>query len=223
LDGAAAETVAELAATLYKAFMDQDASLIEINPLVVTRDGQVRALDVKMILDDNALFRHPDLEALRDEADVDPWEVEAQRHELNYVRLDGDIGCMVNGAGLALATLDMIKDSGGQTADFMDVRPVATRDQIATGIKMLLANPKVKAILINVYGGGILRCDTIAEGLATAAKDVGLTVPVVFRAAGTNAEIACKLLADRSVRVILARDLGEAARKVVAAAKGEAI
>jgi succinyl-CoA synthetase beta subunit len=223
MEGAAAEAVAELATTLYKAFIDHDASLIEINPLVVTRDGQVRALDVKMILDDNALFRHPDLEALRDEADVDPWEVEAQRHELNYVRLDGNIGCMVNGAGLALATLDMIKDNGGDTADFMDVRPVATRDQVATGIKMLLANPKVKAILINVYGGGILRCDTIAEGLATAAKDVGLTVPVVFRAAGTNAEIACKLLADRSVRVILAHDLGEAARMVVAAAKGEAI
>jgi succinyl-CoA synthetase beta subunit len=223
LEGAAAEAVAELAAIVYKAFMEQDASLIEINPLVVTTDGQVRALDVKMILDDNALFRHPDLEDLRDQADVDPWEVEARRYELNYVRLDGDIGCMVNGAGLALATLDMIKDSGGEPADFMDVRPVATRDQVAIGIKMLLANPKVKAILVNVYGGGILRCDTIAEGLAATAKDVGLTVPVVFRAAGTNAEIACKLLADRGVRVILARDLGEAARKVVAAAKGEAI
>ncbi|MDH3473259.1 MAG: ADP-forming succinate--CoA ligase subunit beta [Rhodospirillales bacterium] len=212
----------DLMGKLYQAFIETDASLIEINPLAVTKDGALQALDVKMILDDNALFRHAELEALRDEDEVDPSELEAKRFELNYVKLGGDIGVMVNGAGLALATVDILKEYGGAPADFMDVRPVATRAQIATGFKMLLANPDVKAILVNVYGGGILRCDTIAEGVAAACKEVGLSVPLVVRAAGTNKEMAEKILVGQGIPVTFARDMAEAAVKVIAAAKREA-
>ena len=221
LEGAQARALAGIAEAVTKAFLDHDASLIEINPLAVTGDGQILAIDVKMILDDNALFRHPELEALRDLDELDPAELEAQGHELNYVKLDGNIGCMVNGAGLALATLDMIKEAGGAPADFMDVRPVATREQVAAGFKMLLGNPKVAAILVNVYGGGILRCDTIADGIATAVKASGRTVPLVVRAAGTNCEIARKLLVDRGVTPIFARDMADAVGKVTAAAAGQ--
>ncbi len=222
LDGALEAAAVDLLTGLYAAFTDTDASLIEINPLAVTGDGALRALDVKMSLDDNALFRHPELEALRDEDEVDPSELEAKRFELNYVRLDGNIGVMVNGAGLALATVDILKQHGGEPADFMDVRPVATRAQIATGFGMLLTNPKVKAILVNIYGGGILRCDTVAEGVASACRDIGLGVPLVVRAAGTNMEMCRKILVGQGIPVTFAEDMAEAAAEVVAAVKREA-
>ncbi len=220
LTGPQGDAAIAIMESMYRAFIACDAGLIEINPLAVTNSGDVMALDVKMTLDDNALFRHEELEVLRDVDEVDPTEVEAKRYELNFVKLDGDIGVMVNGAGLALATVDLLKERGGEPADFMDVRPVATRDQIATGFKMLLSNPKVRAILVNIYGGGILRCDTVADGIATACQDSGLRVPLVLRAAGTNMEMARKTLISRGVTVTFADDMMDAADKVVAAAKG---
>jgi succinyl-CoA synthetase beta subunit len=222
LDGAAAEAAVALMAGLYKAFLELDASLIEINPLVLTETGDLRAVDVKLNLDDNALFRHPELEALRDPDDLDPTEMEAARYEINYVKLGGDIGCMVNGAGLALATLDAIGRAGGAAADFMDVRPVATREQIATGFRLVLNNPKVKTILVNVFGGGILRCDTMAEGIAAAVRAHGLEVPLIVRAAGTNMEIAKKALVGQGIPVTFADDMDEAAEMAVRAAKSGA-
>jgi succinyl-CoA synthetase beta subunit len=221
LDGALESPAVGLLSGLYDAFVESDADLIEINPLAVTRTGELQVLDVKMSLDDNALFRHPELETLRDEDEVDPSELEAKRFELNYVRLDGNIGVMVNGAGLALATIDILKQHGGAPADFMDVRPVATREHIATGFAMLLRNPKVKAILVNIYGGGILRCDTVAEGVAAACRDIGLEVPLVVRAAGTNMEMCRKILVGQGIPAIFARDMAEAAAEAVAAAKRE--
>ncbi len=218
LAGEPAKAAADLMAGLYEAFVELDASLIEINPLVLTEAGDLLAVDVKMSFDDNALFRHPQIAELRDREEDDPGEVEAARYEINYVRLDGDIGCMVNGAGLALATIDLIKQRGGRPADFMDVRPVVTRQQVATGFKMILRNPKVKAILVNMYGGGILRCDTIAEGIAAAVKEAGLKVPLVVRAAGTNMEIARKILTGQAIPAIFADDMAEAAERAVAAA-----
>ena len=222
LDGAAAEAAVALMAGLYKAFLELDASLIEINPLALTETGDLRAVDVKLNLDDNALFRHPELEALRDPDDLDPTEMEAARYEINYVKLGGDIGCMVNGAGLALATLDAIGRAGGAAADFMDVRPVATRDQIATGFRLVLNNPKVKTILVNVFGGGILRCDTMAEGIAAAVRAHGLEVPLIVRAAGTNMEIAKKVLVGQGIPVTFADDMDEAAEMAVRAARSGA-
>ena len=222
LDGAAAEAAVALMAGLYKAFLELDASLIEINPLALTETGDLRAVDVKLNLDDNALFRHPELEALRDPDDLDPTEMEAARYEINYVKLGGDIGCMVNGAGLALATLDAIGRAGGAAADFMDVRPVATREQIATGFRLVLNNPKVKTILVNVFGGGILRCDTMAEGIAAAVRAHGLEVPLIVRAAGTNMEIAKKVLVGQGIPVTFADDMDEAAEMAVRAARSGA-
>ncbi len=219
LNGPAAESAVALMRGLYKAFLELDASLIEINPLAVTESGALLAVDIKLNLDDNALFRHPELEALRDPDDVDPTELEAARYEINYVKLDGDIGCMVNGAGLALATLDAIGRAGGAAADFMDVRPVATREQIATGFRLVLTNPKIKAILVNVFGGGILRCDTLAEGIAAAVRAHGLRVPLIVRAAGTNMEIAKKALVSQGVAVTFADDMTEAAELAVEAAR----
>ena len=219
LNGPAAEAAVALMRGLYKAFLELDASLIEINPLAVTESGALLAVDIKLNLDDNALFRHPELEALRDPDDLDPTEMEAARYEINYVKLDGDIGCMVNGAGLALATLDAIGRAGGAAADFMDVRPVATREQIATGFRLVLTNPKIKAILVNVFGGGILRCDTLAEGIAAAVRAHGLRVPLIVRAAGTNMEIAKKALVSQGVAVTFADDMAEAAEMAVQAAK----
>lgn len=219
LDGAAAEAAVALMAGLYKAFLELDASLIEINPLALTETGDLRAVDVKLNLDDNALFRHPELEALRDPDDLDPTEMEAARYEINYVKLGGDIGCMVNGAGLALATLDAIGRAGGAAADFMDVRPVATREQIATGFRLVLNNPSVKTILVNVFGGGILRCDTMAEGIAAAVRAHGLKVPLIVRAAGTNMEIAKKALVGQGIPVTFADDMDEAAEMAVRAAQ----
>lgn len=233
LDDAAAEQAAAIMVALDKAFTAFDASLIEINPLAVTApnvdgpnadgpnadgEGELLALDVKMVLDDNAQFRHADLAALRDEEELDPTELEAQRYNLNYVHLDGNIGVMVNGAGLALATVDLLKEQGGQPADFMDVRPEATRAQITHGFKLLLRNPSVSAILVNIYGGGILRCDTVAEGVAGACKAEGLRVPLIVRAAGTNGELARKILMSQGIPVTFASTLAEAAAKVVEAA-----
>jgi len=210
-------------AGLYRAFVELDASLIELNPLAVVEDGpgssDVLALDVKMGFDDNALFRHPEIAALCDTREIDPDELEAARCEINYVRMEGDIGCMVNGAGLALATLDLIVDSGGAPADFMDVRPVATRQQVADGFAMILRNPQVRAILVNMYGGGILRCDTMAEGIAAAVRTHGLNVPLVVRAAGTNRDLARKTLTSQGIHALFADDIDEAVAHVVATAR----
>ena len=222
LKGDTATAAAGFIAGLYQAFVEKDASLIEINPMGVTAEGELLALDVKMRFDGNALYRHPELETLRDEDEVDPSELEADRHEINYVKLDGSIGCLVNGAGLAMATLDLIKDRGGAPADFMDIRPAANREQVAMGVSMLLRNPKVKAILVNVYGGGILRCDTIGEGIALAVAKDGLKVPLIVRAAGTNMEICKKTLVAQGVPVTFARDMAEAADLAVRAVKQEA-
>ena len=222
LDGKQAAAFKDLLKAVAKAFLETDASLIEINPLGVTAEGDLVALDVKMSFDDNALFRHPDIAELRDRDEVDPSDLEAACYEINYVKLDGDIGCMVNGAGLALATLDAIKDQGGAPADFMDVRPVATRQQIEAGFRMLLGNAAVRAILVNVYGGGILRCDSMAEGIASAVQRDGLKVPLIVRAAGTNNEICRKVLRSRGVPVTFARDIDEAARLAARAVKREA-
>jgi len=217
LAGAAAEQAVGVMRALDKAFTTFDASLIEINPLAVTAAGDLLALDVKMVLDDNAQFRHADLAALRDEDEIDPAELEAQRYNLNYVHLEGNIGVMVNGAGLALATVDLLKEQGGEPADFMDVRPEATRAQITHGFKLLLRNPAVTAILVNIYGGGILRCDTVAEGIAAACKEAGLNVPLIVRAAGTNGELARKILMSQGIPVTFAQTLAQAAAKVVEA------
>ncbi len=221
MEGELREAAVDLMMGISRAFLETDAGLIEINPLAAAKDGSLRALDVKMSFDDNALFRHPEIEALRDADEVDPSELEAKRFELNYVKLEGDIGVMVNGAGLALATLDILEEHGGAAADFMDVRPVADREQIATGFDMLLANPKVKAILVNIYGGGILRCDTVAEGVAAACRKTGLGVPLVVRAAGTNMEMFQKILAGQGVSATFVKGMAEAAAQVVAAAKRE--
>ena len=218
LSGEQAIAVAKAMASVYKAFLENDASLIEINPLAVTAEGDLFALDVKMIVDDNAVFRHPEFEKLWDEAEVSAEEIEARRHELNYVPMDGNIGVMVTGAGLALAILDMLKDLGGDAADFMDVRPVATREQVAAGITMLLADANVKAILVVTMGGGVLRCDTIAEGIAIACKEAGSHVPVIVRAAGTAKELAELALNNQGIQVTFADTLADAAEKAVTAA-----
>jgi len=215
LEGATAEEAVTLMKALYAAFLAFDASLIEINPLAVTTEGRLLALDVKMVLDDNAQFRHADLAGLRDEEELDPAELEARDYNLNYVRLDGNIGVMVNGAGLALATVDLLKEQGGEPADFMDMRPEATRAQVTHGFKLLLRNPEIRAILVNIYGGGILRCDTVAEGIAAACKEEGLRVPLIVRAAGTNGELARKILMSQGIPVTFAQTLGQAATKVV--------
>jgi succinyl-CoA synthetase beta subunit len=221
LTGLQADAAQSTMIAVYKAFIENDASLIEINPMAVTAKGELLALDVKMIVDDNALYRHPEWEKLWDEAEVDAEEIEARKFELNYVPMEGDIGVMVTGAGLALGILDLLKDRGGNAADFMDVRPVATREQVAAGIKMLLANPKVKAVLVVTMGGGVLRCDTIAEGIALACKEAGSHAPVVVRAAGTAKELGELALRNQGVNVTFAADLADAADKAVAAAKGK--
>ena len=201
---------------MYAAFMGLDASLVEINPLVATGDGRVMALDAKMNFDDNALFRHKDVAALRDENEEDPIEVEASHHGLNYIKLDGQIGCMVNGAGLAMATMDIIKLHGGEPANFLDVGGGASREQVTKAFKLILSDPNVKAILVNIFGG-IMRCDVIAEGVVAAAKEVSLAVPLVVRLAGTNVELGKKILNESGLDIVSADDLGDAADKVVGA------
>jgi len=203
---------------LYRAFTELDASLVEINPLAVTGPGELVALDAKMNFDDNALFRHADVEALRDEAEEDPTELEAARHGLNYVKLDGTIGCMVNGAGLAMATMDIIKLYGGMPANFLDVGGGATRERVTTAFKLVLSDPNVEAILVNIFGG-IMRCDVIAEGVVAAAREVNLHVPLVVRLEGTNVELGRKTLTQSGLPIIAAESLEDAAKKVVAAVK----
>jgi succinyl-CoA synthetase beta subunit len=204
---------------LYKAFWDSDASLAEINPLILTGDGRVVALDAKFNFDANALYRHPEIVALRDLDEEDPAEVEASRFDLAYIQLDGNIGCLVNGAGLAMATMDTIKLFGGEPANFLDVGGGATTEKVTEAFKIMLRNPDLKAILVNIFGG-IMKCDTIAEGVVAASRAVSLKVPLVVRMKGTNEELGKKLLAESGLPIISADTMGEAARKVVAAAAG---
>ena len=204
---------------LYRAFWESDASLAEINPLILTRDGRVVALDGKINFDDNALFRHPDLVEMRDLDEEDPAEVEASKFDLNYIQLDGNIGCLVNGAGLAMATMDTIKLYGASPANFLDVGGGATTEKVTEAFKIMLSQPKVKAILVNIFGG-IMKCDVIAEGIVAAARVVHLSVPLVVRMKGTNEELGRKILADSGLPIISAENMAEAAQRVVAAAKG---
>src|SRR5687767_13740806 len=201
---------------LYKCFDETDASLAEINPLILSGDGRVIALDSKLNFDDNALFRHPDIAALRDLDEEDPFEVEASKYELNYISLDGNIACMVNGAGLAMATMDTIKLFGGSPANFLDVGGSATAERVTAAFKIMLSNKKVKAILVNIFGG-IMKCDTIATGVVAAARQVNLSVPLVVRMKGTNEELGKKILKDSGLPIISADNMADAAKKVVAA------
>jgi succinyl-CoA synthetase beta subunit len=203
---------------LYKCFDETDASLVEVNPLIVTSDKQVLALDSKINFDDNALFRHPEIVALRDLDEEDPLEIEASKHELNYISLDGNIACMVNGAGLAMATMDTIKLFGGSPANFLDVGGGATAEKVTAAFKIMLSNRKVKAILVNIFGG-IMKCDTIATGVVAAAREVNLKVPLVVRMKGTNEELGKKILGDSGLPIISADNMADAAKKVVAAIK----
>jgi succinyl-CoA synthetase beta subunit len=217
LSGNAVNSFVRFATGTYKAYEASDASIVEINPLVVTKQGEVLALDAKINLDDNALFRHKDLAALRDPDEEDPREAQAKEHDLSYVGLTGNIGCMVNGAGLAMATMDMIKLAGGQPANFLDVGGGADEAKVAAAFKLLLADPQVKAVLVNIFGG-IMKCDVIAAGIIAAAKQVHLEVPLVVRLEGTNVEQGKALLASSGLAITPADDLGDAARKAVAAA-----
>lgn len=204
---------------LYKAFWDTDASLAEINPLILTGSGDIIALDAKLNFDSNALFRHPEIVAMRDLAEEDPAEIEASKFDLSYISLDGNIGCLVNGAGLAMATMDTIKLFGGEPANFLDVGGGATTEKVTEAFKIMLKNPNLKAILVNIFGG-IMRCDVIADGVVAASKAVGLTVPLVVRMKGTNEDLGKKILAESGLPIIAANTMGEAAQKVVAATKG---
>ena len=204
---------------LYKAFDETDASLAEINPLVLTGSGDVIALDAKMNFDDNALFRHPDIVAMRDLDEEDPAEIEASKFGLSYISLDGNIGCLVNGAGLAMATMDITKLYGGSPANFLDVGGGASAEKVTEAFKIMLKNPNVKAILVNIFGG-IMKCDVIAEGVVTAAKEVRLNVPLVVRLEGTNVELGKKILAESGLPIISGNNMADAAQKVVKAAKG---
>ncbi|MFM2130595.1 MAG: succinate--CoA ligase [ADP-forming] subunit beta [Pseudomonadota bacterium] len=204
--------------SLYNAFMTLDASLAEINPLVITGSGDVMALDAKMNFDDNSLFRHKDIQELRDEDEEDPAELEASKHDLNYIKLDGNIGCMVNGAGLAMATMDIIKLYGGSPANFLDVGGGATRERVTTAFKLILSDANVEGILVNIFGG-IMRCDVIAEGVVAAAREVSLHVPLVVRLEGTNVELGKKILNESGLAIVSADNLADAAEKIVAQVK----
>jgi succinyl-CoA synthetase beta subunit len=204
---------------LYKAFDATDASLAEINPLIVTGDGRVLALDAKMNFDANALYRQPEILALRDLDEEDPAEIEASEHDLSYISLDGDIGCMVNGAGLAMATMDIIKLYGGEPANFLDVGGGASREQVTEAFKLMHDNPKLKAILVNIFGG-IMRCDVLAQGIVEGARVVELNVPLVVRMEGTNVELGKKILADSGLPIISANNMADAAQQAVHAARG---
>jgi succinyl-CoA synthetase beta subunit len=210
-----------LAAALFRVYLEKDLSLVEVNPLIVTKAGALVALDAKINVDPNALFRHPELAQLRDPDQEDPMERRASEYDLNYVSLDGDIACMVNGAGLAMATMDLIKLHGGQPANFLDVGGGATAERVTAAFELILSNPRVRAVLVNIFGG-IVRCDLIAEGVINAVKRVGVKVPVVVRLEGTNAPQAREMLARSGLKITPAADLTDAARKVVALAKGGA-
>ena len=207
----------KLFAALYRCFVKSDCSMVEINPLVLTKGGEVLALDAKFAFDDNALFRHPDILKLRDEAEEDPREVEASKHHLSYIGLDGNIGCMVNGAGLAMATMDIIKHHGGEPANFLDVGGGASEQQVTEAFKILLSDAKVKAILVNIFGG-IMKCDVIAQGILNAVKSVKLGIPLVVRLEGTNVEQGRKLLLESGLPIVSASDLDDAAKQIVALA-----
>jgi len=207
---------------LYQCFWDTDASLLEVNPLILSGDGRVVALDAKINFDDNALFRHPEIVAMRDLDEEDPLEIEASRHDLSYISLDGNIGCMVNGAGLAMATMDTIKLFGGSPANFLDVGGGATAEKVTAAFKIMLSNPKVKAILVNIFGG-IMKCDTIATGVVAAAREVKLSVPLVVRMKGTNEDLGKKILQDSGLPIISADNMADAAKKVVASIRKKAV
>ncbi|MGQ9862269.1 MAG: ADP-forming succinate--CoA ligase subunit beta [Thiobacillaceae bacterium] len=214
LEGGQVAAFTQLVKTLYRVFVDHDLALLEVNPLVLAEDGRLMPLDCKMVVDDNALARQKTLAALMDLSQIDPREARAYAHNVNYIALDGDIGCMVNGAGLAMATMDLIQLSGGRPANFLDVGGGATAESVAEAFRIILADPKVKAVLINIFGG-IVRCDLIAEGIIAAVKTVGVTVPVVVRLEGTNAEAGRALLAASGLSIIAVGDLTDAARRVV--------
>ena len=218
-EAALAESRASLQG-LYRAFVEKDAMLAEINPLVLTGDNRIRALDAKFNFDSNALYRRPEIVAYRDLDEEDPAEVEASQFDLSYISLDGDIGCLVNGAGLAMATMDIIKLYGGSPANFLDVGGGATTEKVTEAFKLMLRNPKLKAILVNIFGG-IMRCDVIAEGVVAAAREVHLSVPLVVRLEGTNVDLGKKILAESGLPIISGNDMADAAQKVVAAAKGK--
>jgi succinyl-CoA synthetase beta subunit len=215
LEASLKKSITQLIGKLYRLFTDKDCSLAEINPLVVTREGHVIALDAKLNFDDNALYRHKDVVEMRDILEEEPLEVEASKYNLNYIKMDGNVGCMVNGAGLAMATMDLIKLAGGMPANFLDVGGGATVEMVKNGLKILVSDPNVKAILINIFGG-ILRCDTLAKGLIEASSEIKLHVPMVIRMEGTNVDIGRKLLNESGLRLIVAETMKEAAQKVIA-------
>ncbi len=221
LEGDLAKQANKMIAGLYKAFTEKDMSLLEINPLVVTKDNQLVCLDAKVNFDSNALMRHPEIVALRDLTEEDPKEIEASKYDLSYVALDGSIGCMVNGAGLAMATMDIIKLYGAEPANFLDVGGGATKEKVTAAFKIITADPRVKGILVNIFGG-IMKCDVIAEGVVAAVKDVGLQVPLVVRLEGTNVELGKKIIRDSGLNVLPADDLNDAAKKIVKAVKDAA-
>ena len=218
LDGDLNKQAQKVAKLLYDAFLGTDAAQIEINPLAVTDDGRLLVLDAKVGFDSNAEFRHPDLEALRDESEEDPMELEASKYDLAYIKLDGNIGCMVNGAGLAMATMDIIKLNGAFPANFCDVGGGASKEKVTAAFKIILSDPAVKGILVNIFGG-IMRCDIIADGIVAAAREIDLDVPLVVRLEGTNVEEGKRILADSGLAIVPADDLGDAARKIVAEVK----
>jgi succinyl-CoA synthetase beta subunit len=218
LEGKQVNAAVKLILATYKAFIDLDASIVEINPLVVTGSGDIIALDAKMNFDDSALFRHKDVEELRDADEEEASELEAAKHGLNYIKLDGSIGCMVNGAGLAMATMDIIKLYGGEPANFLDVGGGATRERVTTAFKLILSDKNVEGILVNIFGG-IMRCDVIAEGVVAAAREVSLHVPLVVRLEGTNVELGKKILSESGLPILSADNLADAAEKVVKAVK----
>ena len=218
LEGKQVSACVKFLTAMYQAFVDLDASTVEINPLVVTGDGDVLALDAKMNFDDNALYRHPEIAQMRDESEEDPAEIEAGKHDLNYIKLDGNIGCMVNGAGLAMATMDIIKLYGGSPANFLDVGGGATKEKVTAAFKLILSDANVEGILVNIFGG-IMRCDVIAEGIVAAAREVALHVPLVVRLEGTNVELGKKILEESSLAIVSADNLADAADKIVTAVK----
>lgn len=218
LNGTAAKECQKVVASLYKAFTDLDASMLEINPLVLTEDDKMVVLDAKMSFDGNALFRHPNVRELRDESEEDPKELEASKFDLNYISLDGSIGCMVNGAGLAMATMDIIKLKGGTPANFLDVGGGATKERVTEAFKIILSDSNVEGILVNIFGG-IMRCDVIAEGVVAAAREVSIAVPLVVRLEGTNVALGKKIMAESGLPIITADNLNDAAEKVVKAVK----
>ncbi|WP_207461491.1 ADP-forming succinate--CoA ligase subunit beta [Azospirillum sp. SYSU D00513] len=222
LEGKQVGAASKFLTAMYKAFVDLDCAIVEVNPLIVTGSGDILALDAKMSFDDNALFRHKDVAALRDESEEDPSEIEAAKYELNYVKLDGNIGCMVNGAGLAMATMDIIKLYGGEPANFLDVGGGATKERVTAAFKLILSDPNVEGILVNIFGG-IMRCDVIAEGVVSAAREVKLHVPLVVRLEGTNVDLGKKILAESGLPIISADNLADAAEKIARAVVKERV